>query len=201
MPRKITKAIIDEHAFVALTSAALEVFDNETYGMLIGSQYKTRIRIKNAIAYQRATRKKSEVSVFDSHEIKMRHIVNDLTGYKVLGDFHSHPHWPNYLSDHDVKAMIEDGERITLLLTILPSTKIVKWHFDRVDKSLRGSFHDYLVIIKVYIREYDRKVVKKLKIECPFIKKMNKTLEKYTPWEKKRRKRKKGKKKKTRKRR
>jgi len=182
MPRKISTAIIQEQALVALLTAALEVHPKETFGLLIGSvhegRYKSQLIVKNALTYQNATRKEREVSIWPSRDSKIRYVVNDLSGCKILGEFHSHTCGINYLSEYDIKDMIEDGERFSLLIAVKSTKERGEWYYDKKDKSLHGTVQeDYNIIIKVYAREYDSKVVRKLKIECPYIKILNKAYE------------------------
>jgi proteasome lid subunit RPN8/RPN11 len=175
MAKKIKTAVLEEDAFVALLTSALEVYDKETYGLLIGYSIKDKIKIKNAIPCQNAVRKKNEVYIRPSHETKIRFFLGNLTGHKIIGDFHSHPLWPRYLSDYDVKDMVENGERITLLIVIEKFKRKFAWHYNKKDKSLMGTIDDkYFVIVKVYMRDYGRKAIRKLKICCNYIKKLNK---------------------------
>jgi len=182
MPRKITTAVIKEQAFVALLTAALEVYNKETFGLLVGTvkegRYKSQLIIKNALTYQNATRKKGEVSVWPSRDAKIRYVINYLSGCKIIGEFHSHTYGVDYLTEHDIKDMIEDGERFSLLICVDPVEEREEWYYDKKKKSLHGTVNDnYYITIKVYAREYDKKVVRKLKIECPYIKKLNKEYE------------------------
>ena len=182
MPRKISTAFIHEQAFVSLLTAALEVYPKETFGLIIGlvkeGQYKSQLIIKNALTYQNATRKEREVSVWPSKDYKVRYVINYLSGCKILGEFHSHTWGADYLSKHDIKDMIEDGERFSLLISLESAEEREKWYYDKKNKSLHGTVNDdYYVTIKVYAREYDKKVIRKLKIECPYIAKLNKDYE------------------------
>ena len=183
MPRKIRTAIIEEQALVALLTAALEVYPKETFGLLVGSvkesRYKSFIVLKNALTYQKATRKEREVTIWPSQDAKIRYVINYLSGCKILGEFHSHTCGINYLAPQDIKDMIEDGERFSLLINVERAKEKERWHYDKKDKSLHGTVNDdYYISIKVYAREYDKKVIRKLKIDCPYIEKLNKAYEK-----------------------
>lgn len=180
MKLPFTSVRIEDQAFINLVTSAMEVFEKETYGLLIGSIYKKKVIIKNAIPYQAATRKKWEVSVWPSHEEKFWRILNHLTNNKILGDFHSHAHYPAALSKHDIKHMIEEGIVIALLMTIEKADYYMPWHYDKKDKSLKGSLLDeYAMSIKVYYRPTKTRIIRKLKIDCPYIKKINKRYKEY----------------------
>lgn len=179
MPRKISTAIIEEQALVSLLTAALEVYNKETFGLLVGSlkegRYKSQLIIKNALTYQNATRKKGEVSIWPSRDARIRYVINYLSGCKILGEFHSHTYGVDYLTKQDIKDMIEDGQRFSLLICIETTDHKQKWYYDKRKKSLHGTVNDdYFITIKVYAREYGKKVVRKLKIECPYIERLNK---------------------------
>jgi len=182
MPRKISTAIIQEQALVSLLTAAIEVYRKETYGLLVGSvkesRYKSFITIKNAVTYQHAVRKEDEVFISPKQDDRLRYVINYLSGCKILGEFHSHTCGIDYLSKHDVKDMIESGIKFSLLINVRPSEKKLdkkgKWHYDKKTKVLHGSINDaYKIMIKVYMREFGKKMVKKLKIDCPYIAKLN----------------------------
>lgn len=181
MPRKLNTAILREEAFVALLTAALEVYPKETFGIILGSLHQTRYRsrliIKNALTYQNAVRKKEEVSINPSQDLKIRKVINELSGYKIMGEFHSHTCGINYLSKHDKKDMIEDGERFSLLTVVEPVKKGSEWRYDKRDKSLHGTVNSsYKVTIKIYARDYESKRIKKLRIECPYISRLNRII-------------------------
>jgi len=151
------------------------VFDKETYGAILGTIYKSRVIVKNVVPYQRVVRKSEEVRMWPSHENKVRVLLNSIGKYRVLGDFHSHPYGPAALSTYDKKDMIEDAERLALLISIEEAENAITWQYDRKDKALRGTLHDeFLITIKVYTREYGSRQIRKLKIECPYMQKLNK---------------------------
>jgi len=174
--RSFTKASISEPAFVALVSAALEAYDKETLGAIMGTVYKKKILIKHAVAYQCAIRKLEEVSIWPAKEKKIRDAINALTGYKILGDFHSHPDWTCVLSKHDKADMIENGTRISVLISVGQADgNKIPWGYDKDEKFLYGTLRgDFLLNIRVYARELNSKRIYKVPIDCPFVTSMNK---------------------------
>lgn len=183
MPRKISTAVIQEQAFISLLTAALEVYNKETFGLLVGSvkegRYKSQVIIKNALTYQNAIRKKGEVSIWPSRDYKIRYVINYLSGCKILGEFHSHTYGVDHLTKHDIKDMIEDGERFSLLICVEPAEFKERWYYDKKNKSLQGTVNDdYFLTIKVYAREFGSRVIRKLKIECHYIQKLNRDFDK-----------------------
>jgi hypothetical protein len=73
--------------------------------------------------------------------------------------------------------MIEDGEHVSLLMIVWPADEKERWRYDRKQKCILGSIsNEYCVMIKVYYRQPGSRLVKKLRIECPYIKKLNKNI-------------------------
>jgi proteasome lid subunit RPN8/RPN11 len=172
--RKIVRAVLHEQAFVEMLTAALEVYPKEVYGLLIGSIYQNRLLIKGVIPYQEAFRSRSGAEVWEDHEDKVLKILNRFPGYSLLGDFHSHIHSMNYLSDTDIESMVNEGIRFSILVTILKGTrKKRKWEWDTVDKSLVGTFNGFVVRVKIYRREYGSRTIRKIKMTCPYLRRFN----------------------------
>ena len=80
------------------------------------------------------------------------------------------------ISIDNKKDMIEDGEHFTLLISVFEWDEKVKWHYDRKEKFIEGTIHsgDFLINIKAYYREPGTRVIRKLKIDCPSLRKLNK---------------------------
>ena len=168
------KVVINEQAFVAMVAAAIEVYEKETYGLLLGTFNKKEYHVKNAIVYQTSTRKVSEVSIWPVREEKVIDAINFLTGYSLLGDFHSHGDYPKYLSDYDKEDMKDSGERLTMLLIVEKSKRVRKWKHDKKDKSVHGSINGrYYVTLKAYEYDAHKNKIQKLPIICKYMKKLN----------------------------
>ncbi|TET35638.1 MAG: hypothetical protein E3J72_10850 [Planctomycetota bacterium] len=91
---KIPRLIqLDGAAFLALITAAAEVYKKECYGFLVGFRRKARIRIKAAIAVQTAERHFREVQIPWDRYRSIQRIMKDLPRRQVVGEFHSHPSW------------------------------------------------------------------------------------------------------------
>ncbi len=176
MKQSFNKAVIQEPALVALLTAAMEVYPKETFGLVFGSRFKKKFIIKNALTYQNATRKKNETSIWPAQERKVRYVLNEVSGYSIIGDFHSHPEDTCSLSKHDKKDMIEDGEHFAILISVFEWDEKVKWHYDKKEKFIEGTIHsgDFLINIKAYYREPGTRVIRKLRLDCPSLRKLNK---------------------------
>ena len=78
------KAILSEEAFVGMVSAAAEVYDKETYGMLLGRKRKKDYAIQHAVAYQATRRKRYEVAVTKAAERRLIDTLNFFKGYRFI---------------------------------------------------------------------------------------------------------------------
>ena len=171
---RIRTALLQEPAFVALITAAMEVYQKETFGLVIGQAHKDTVTISNALVYQECSRKVSEVNVQQRRDRMIRQVINELTNCQILGDFHSHSYYPNHLSRQDRKDMIQDGERISVLVVIKPAKQATSWHYDKKEMSIQGSLdNEYHIMIKVYAREPGTRLIRRLRILCPYLRKLN----------------------------
>jgi proteasome lid subunit RPN8/RPN11 len=177
------KVIIGEEAFVMMLAGATEVYDKETYGLLIGKKRKKDYHVQYAVPHQSSRRYSYGVAITHKHEKKLIQAINFLKGYKYLGEFHSHPDSFCKLSKHDIKDMRESGRGVSVVLAIEPADRYRKWEYDRKDKRLHGTIDDsFYVEIKAYKCHHDggRRIVK-LRLECEFIKKLNKRTLRHFP--------------------
>ncbi|MBU2561815.1 MAG: Mov34/MPN/PAD-1 family protein [Nanoarchaeota archaeon] len=178
----MNKVIISEEAFVMMLAGAAEVYDKETYGMLLGKKRKKDFYIEYAVPHQSTIRTKNDVSVTRKSEKRLIESINFLKGYRYIGEFHSHPKGPAKLSKHDMNDIRESGTGISILVSIEETDHYEPWAYDKKDKRLSGAIDDnYLVSIKAY-RCADTGIrILKLKLECEFIKKLNKRVKKTRP--------------------
>jgi proteasome lid subunit RPN8/RPN11 len=173
----MTKVIIEDAAFIGILTTVFEVYDNEAYGILIGYKRKKHYVVTRAIPYQTATRYKDGIDVVVKREKLLANVINLLTKRGIIGDFHSHTRYNFCLSDTDINDMIASGEGIYLLSKVDKTDKRKKWVFDKREKVLKGSIWDeFFVQIKVFEHKHGSKRMKKLNLECPYIKVLNKRL-------------------------
>ncbi|MBW2964327.1 Mov34/MPN/PAD-1 family protein [Candidatus Woesearchaeota archaeon] len=179
----MNKVIISEEAFVMMIAGAAEVYDKETYGLLLGRRKKTDYYVQYAVAHQSSRRYTYGVQVTKKHEKKLFQTINFLKGYRYIGEFHSHPDAYCVLSKQDQKDMFAEGLGISLIVAIEKADGYRKWEYDNKDKCLKGTIDDtYFVEIKAYkCDDKGKKRIYKLRLECPFIKKLNKTVKRKYP--------------------
>lgn len=97
MPRPFRPRVwLSENAFISMVSAAVEAFDVETLGILLGLHEPRwrRIMIQYAVVYQTAKRAKDRVKADPKRATRMNKFLERITSLQVVGDFHSHPRLP-----------------------------------------------------------------------------------------------------------
>ena len=182
MPRRITKVTFGEEAFVMMIAGAAEVYDKETYGLLLGRRRKNDYLIQYAIPHQTTRRYTFGVQITKKHEKKLIQAINFFKGYRYMGEFHSHPDEMCVLSKHDKKDMLESPIGISVIVRIEKHDKYQPWKYDKKDKCLYGTIDDtYYIEIKAYRRDDAGKRIRKLRLECPFIKTLNKRVKRVFP--------------------
>jgi len=176
------KVIIHEEAFVMMLTAAAEVYDKETYGYLLGHKKKKNYVIQYAVPHQTTIRKTHEVSTSTKAEKKLIDSINFLKGYNYIGEFHSHPDGTCALSNQDIKDMQQSGAGVSVLVALNTTETYLPWNYNIKTKSLTGSIDEtYHVEIKAYICKHPSKKIDKLRIQCDFIKKLNKAVKRRFP--------------------
>ncbi|HII71841.1 TPA: hypothetical protein HA265_03745 [Candidatus Woesearchaeota archaeon] len=182
MPRRITKVTIGEEAFIMMIAGAAEVYDKETYGLLIGRRRRNDYLVQYAVPHQTTRRYTYGVQITPKHEKKLLQTINFFKGYKYMGEFHSHPNDACILSKQDRKDMIESPLGVSIVIRIDRHDSYLKWKYDEKDKCLYGSIDDsYYIEVKAYRRDDTGKRIRKLRLNCPFIKKLNNRVKRVYP--------------------
>jgi proteasome lid subunit RPN8/RPN11 len=177
------KAIIKEEAFVMMIAGAAEVYDKETYGLLLGKKRKKDFVLEYAVPHQSSLRYSYGVNIAKKHEKKLIRAINFMKGYRYVGEFHSHPDSFCKLTKEDIHDMRESGRGISVVISIEPADRYRKWQYDRKDKKISGTVDDsYYIEMKAYKCHDDGgKRIVKLRLECEFIDKLNKRTLRHFP--------------------
>ncbi|MBW2971726.1 Mov34/MPN/PAD-1 family protein [Candidatus Woesearchaeota archaeon] len=182
MTKIVPKAIISEEAFVMMIAGAAEVYDKETYGLLIGKKRKKDYHIEYAVPHQSTLRYKDGVNITIKREKKLIDTINFFRGYRYIGEFHSHPDGPPRLSKQDKKDLRESGAGISIIVVIEDPEEYCPWEYDRKDKCIKGSVSDdFYIKIKAYKCDDNSERILKLRLECDFLKDLNKRIRKRYP--------------------
>lgn len=173
MPRPaIPKVWLSENAFIAMVSAAVEAFKDETLGVLLGlsEPHWRRVVVQYAVVYQTAKRARDEVEADPKRAARLNKFLEKVTFLEVIGDFHSHPEMPVrrlsscWLSDKD-KKWVSVGE-IGFVIAIDRDYNERNWH--HLSKgSLMGSVYPYSLKISAWYKTA-KDNFKLSKIHCPF---------------------------------
>jgi len=173
MPRPtVPRVWLSENAFISMVSAAVEAYDHETLGVLLGLRElrRRRILVQYAIVYQTAKRARNHVKSDPSRAARLDKFLEKVTSLEVVGDFHSHPDLPVWkisscwLSDDDKESM-SPGE-LGFVIAIDKDYKKRDWH--HLSKgSLMGSVFPYSLKISAWYKVPKGKF-KLSKIHCPF---------------------------------
>jgi len=171
---RLPKVIIDGPAFLGMILSSIEVFEYETYGILIGTKHRKNYVVKYAVPLQTTNRRKYEVSICHKRAAAVRRSIKGISPYHYIGEFHSHPYGAARLSEHDKKDMEQCGELISLLVIVEPAKKHEKWRYDQKDKAFCGSVDDeFLVRVKGYLYDHVKKKIRKVHLKCPYISRLN----------------------------
>jgi proteasome lid subunit RPN8/RPN11 len=148
---------VSEHAFISMVSAAVEAYDDETLGVLLGLQEPrwARIMVQYAVVYQTAKRARDEVKADPKRAARLDKFLGKITFLQVVGDFHSHPGCPVgklsscWLSDDDKNSM--KTHDVGFVIAIDRDHKERYWrHLSK--GSLMGSVYPYSVKITGWYR-------------------------------------------------
>ena len=104
----------------------------------------------------------------------MNYALSHLSDEQVIGDFHSHPEGPDKLSPTDKSDLFKHLTTLTCLVSIYKTKKCEKWKFCD-DKSVCGTIGSkYFVRIIAYEVDQKKKELSRIKVVCPYIRKINK---------------------------
>ncbi len=173
IPERDRNATITEQAFVGMIVSAIEVFKKESYGALIGEVHRKHYLVTDSYTYQTAKRNYESVSVLRTRQIRVSRSLGLFTNSKVIGDFHSHPSGPHFLSEWDKKDLLKLCQGLTILVSLFESNKERKWELNS-DLSISGSVSKkYFVKMSAYEVDRVNQKIYPLKIVCPYLRKFN----------------------------
>ncbi|HLD33327.1 MAG TPA: Mov34/MPN/PAD-1 family protein [Candidatus Nanoarchaeia archaeon] len=169
------KVFLSRQAFVDLLVSAIEVYKKEAFGLLIGRKENKRYFISDIVPYQSAKRSYDWVNMTSQRINRINFALKHLTNQQVIGDYHSHPQGPDKLSATDVGDLFKGKTSLTILLCVYKKKSCVRWTNGDDDYALYGSVGgNYFVRMLPY--EIDRKtgIIRRIKIVCPYIRRVNK---------------------------
>jgi proteasome lid subunit RPN8/RPN11 len=166
-------ATISQQAFVGMITNAIEVYKKETFGILLGKKHKKHYYVADTIAYQTAKRGYETVNITSNRVNRINLVLKHLTDQQVIGDFHSHPEGPEKLSPTDVADLFSGAPSLTCLVSVYKSKKCQPWKCN-ADYSLSGTIGTkYFVKVIAYEIRHKENSLERIKIICPYIRKLN----------------------------
>jgi proteasome lid subunit RPN8/RPN11 len=167
-------ATIKEQAFVGMIASALEVYKKESFGLLIGEIHKKHYLIVDTYTYQAAQRKYESVGITPQKKNRINNSLRFFSSSRVIGDFHSHPEGPDFLSGCDKTDTLSGNTELTILVSVYKTKTRHKWRFNK-DLSISGSVgNTYFIKIVAFEANKKEKRVNPIKIVCPYLTKINK---------------------------
>ena len=163
---------LSEDAFISLVTSCVEVYKKESFGLLLGIMHRKHYMVIDTINYQSAKRGYVEVSVTPNKVKRMNYVLKRVTDLRVIGDFHSHPDGPEYLSDTDYDEIAKSGTPLSVLVVVKKTRKHGKWEVHK-DLSVSGTIGNRF-FVKILAFEFDGREIYPIKIVCPYVKELNK---------------------------
>ena len=162
------KIFLSENAFVAIATAAVETFPQETLGTLIGFPNPEKILVQLAVPYQTADRTEIDVSPNPNRSGRMERFLHRVTLMETVGDFHSHPSIPletGYkLSKEDKASTMIEG----LGLVVVINRDSIERAWEHMEKgSLWGSVYPFSLRLTSWYKN-DEGRFEIASIHCPY---------------------------------
>lgn len=169
---KHRRLFLKRDAIVDMITAAVEVYKKEAFGYLLGHKHRKKYEIADAVTFQVVKREYEYVQISERSINKLNYVLSHISDVQIIGDFHSHPDFPDHLSEWDKRAIAREGSQVAMVVLVKKTNRKKKWHF-HADGSVSGSLGNrYYVKMRAY--EFDKKLkrVCRLKISAPYIKKI-----------------------------
>jgi proteasome lid subunit RPN8/RPN11 len=176
------KVDISESAIISMIMSAVEVYKKETFGVLLGKKSSKEIKIKHAINFQTAKRDYEYVSIDKARENRINHTLKYMSDLKVMGDFHSHPDFPEKLSRHDEEELKKAGaDKISVLVLVKKSKARKNWKYDSRNKRIIGNLAGlYYISITASIYNYKKRKSERVGVKCRHLNEMNRRIKLFS---------------------
>ncbi len=162
-------ATLSKHAFLTLLATCIEVYKREAIGIILGEKHRKHYKITDAFPYQSAMRGYTHVKVPSRKLRRIDYVMRHITRSEMLGFFHSHPDYPDYLSGLDRKEHMQEKLPLQMLILVRKTRKKRRWFFHD-DLSVSGTVGSrYFIKLRAYIYEKNTKTIHPTKIVCPFL--------------------------------
>ena len=162
---------VSDNAFLAMVTAAIEVFQKETLGILLGYRSDRSYVVQNAIIYQTSDRSNALVARNDTAHRRIEAFLQNVASHaSIIGDFHSHPQYGKNRggfepSAEDIEEMLEGG--VYIILEINKKYHKRKWAYNK-DGTMSGTVGDYYLKVAAWFVEPETGKVRLGTVRCPF---------------------------------
>lgn len=164
------EVVLSESAFIAMVTAAVETFPDETLGVLIGVRKASKVMVQYAIVYQTAKRRRYSAEIHPRLSRRMDLFLEKVTHLEIVGDFHSHPEAgvdkvaSVKLSEADKKSMRIN--KLGIVIAIDKDGRKLEWrHLPR--GSLKGSVSPYTLKMTTWLKTEEKQYII-VRNFCPF---------------------------------
>lgn len=171
MGKNIVK--LSKTAFTNMLTACLEVYKKESYGVLLGKSFNGHSIVRNSLNYQSARRTYDFVDLHPHREKRVINTIKYLPNNILVGDFHSHPDFPDKLSKFDRKDLVKQPNKwVSMLFVIKDAKKKMPWRYNESGKYFAGTVGGKFSL-KLHAYKNIEGKVKKINIDCPYVQKLN----------------------------
>lgn len=162
---------VSDNAFLAMVIAAIEVFQKETLGILLGYKSDSSFVVQNAVTYQTSDRYNALVARNDNAHRRIEAFLQNIVSHaRIIGDFHSHPQYGKNRggvqpSQSDIDEMQEGS--VYIILEINKKYREMVWDYN-LDGTMSGTVGDYYLKIAAWYLDPVRKRPRLGILRCPF---------------------------------
>ena len=162
---------VSDNAFLAMVTAAIEVFQKETLGILLGYRSDRSHVVQTAITYQTSDRSNALVARNDNAHRRIEAFLQNVVSHaRIIGDFHSHPQYGKTRggfqpSDEDVEEMREGS--VYIILEINKKYRERRWGYNQ-DGTMSGTVGEYYLKVAAWFLDSKTGKARLGTVRCPF---------------------------------
>lgn len=164
-----SQVVIRNPALINMLVSSIEVYKKDALGILLGIKKGKTYYIRYAINFQKVKRSYESIEIDDRTQKRINSLLNNVSKYSLVGDFHSHPGGPCKLSNTDKKDMKETATDVSVLVVVEKGKKPKQWKYS--NKQLQGSVDGYFVTFQAY--EHSNGKINKIPVKAPYVKNLN----------------------------
>lgn len=158
---------IKEDAFLAMILSSVEVYRQETLGVLLGYAGIDKFIVEYSVPYQTAVKGYSWVQPKPKTSERIGKLIKGMP-MDVIGDFHSHTQWGKskakaFPSGEDIADM--ETNRVYIIVAVNDKEKSESWKYTE-HGTIKGTIDEYAIEVGAHIL-VDKYKAAPIKIICP----------------------------------